>query len=127
MSKKRISKDNKERIQGLLLQVKSLCENQLENIFTLGNDIKIDSIVNYTYSPNADLVYVYINDNFSGHLLFRELKSLLTKKNGVDMKSIEKDVVNDMFIIELEFGNKKIIKENLQQEVAVRSIDDRHL
>lgn len=119
--------DAKKRIQSLLVQVKSVCENLLLNIFTIGNDVNTKSIINYTYSPSNDLVYIYITDHFSGSLLLQELKNTLRKDNGVDIKSIDNDIVGNMFIIELEFGNKKIIEENLQQDVGIKSIDNRYL
>ena len=58
--------DAKKRIQSLLVQVKGVCENLLLNIFTIGNDVNTKSIINYTYSPSNDLVYIYITDHFSG-------------------------------------------------------------
>ena len=119
--------DAKKRIQNLLVQIKDICENSLKNIFTIGNDINTNSIINYTYSPTTDIVYIYMKDHFSGQLLLTELKNILNHKNGVDMKSIGNDIVNNMFIIELEFGNKNVIKENLQQEADMKSIDNRYL
>lgn len=119
--------DAKVRIKHLLEQIKNICDNLLKNIFTIGNDVNTKSIISYTYSPNTDIIYIYIKDHYSGSLLLHELSTLLSKDNGVDMKSIDKDIVNDMFIIELEFGNKFIIADNLKQEVSIKSIDNRYL
>jgi hypothetical protein len=111
----------------LLIEVGGLSQSILDNLFTLGSDVDKKTIVSLTYSPTTDTIYIYCKDSFSGGLLYCELKKQLTQENGVDIKTITTDIVNSMYIIELEFGNKETIIKNLEQSVTTKSIDNRYL
>lgn len=111
----------KERIKSLLTQIKTLSENILKNLFTLGNEIHTTSVISYTYSPNTDIVYIYCNHDYSGQLLLKELKNFFLM-NKVQVKGINSDMVNKMFIIEIEFGDKDIISANNKVQADFKSI-----
>jgi len=119
--------ETKKRLETLLVQVKGVCESTLQNLFTLGKEVNTKSIISYTYSPQTDIVYVYCKDSISGNLLYRELQKIFSSENGIDTKSIKTDVVNNMFIIEIEFGDKNMIALNLKENAETKSIDNRYL
>ena len=122
-----MNKEIKERIQTLLSQIKLLSENILKNLFSLGSkDINTRTIVSYTYSPTNDIIYIYCKDSYSGSLLQKELTEWC-KLNEVPFKRIGSDQVNNMYIVELEFGNPDIIALNIEGKAKIKSIDNRYL
>lgn len=122
-----MQKENKDRIQRLLLNIREVSNNILTNLFTLGNDLNTKTIMSVAYSPLHDIVYVYCSDTYSGHLLLFELKRQF-KEGGVEIDNITSDTINNRFVIELEFKNKKQIALNkIEDKTDVETIDERYL
>lgn len=119
--------NKKERIQKFLTQIQDMCNNLLDNLYTLGNDVDKKCVKGLTYSPLKDIVYVYCSDEYSGSVLLFELKEQF-KDNQVDIKRISSDQVNGNLVIELEFESKAIIDLNKKEnKTEYKSIDNRHL
>ena len=110
-----------DRVQSLLMQIRDICNNILTNIYALGNDMDINVINSLIYSPN-DVVYIYCKYDYTAHLLFQNLIELLLNKNDIGLKSITKDIVLDIYIIELNFVNQSNIDLNKLENTKFLSI-----
>ena len=122
-----MQKENKDRVQRLLLDIQDVCNSILTNLFTLGTDLNTKTLMSVAYSPLTDIVYVYCRDSYSGHLLLFELTRQL-KEGGVEIENISSDTICNRFVIELEFKSKDQIALNkIEDKIDVETIDERHL
>ena len=121
-----------DRIQNFLQHIKLICDNILTNLFTLGNDLNTQTIMSVAYSPLNDIVYIYCADTDTGHILKQEIKRKFIE-GEVKIHKINTDIVNNRYIIELEFRHKEVIEQNINEgkkEINLLSkypIDNRHL
>mgnify|MGYP003661594093 CR=1 FL=1 len=122
-----MQKENKDRVQRLLLDIQDVCNSILTNLFTLGTDLNTKTLMSVAYSPLTDIVYVYCRDSYSGHLLLFELTRQL-KEGRVEIENISSDTICNRFVIELEFKSKDQIALNkIEDKIDVETIDERHL
>ena len=103
-----------DRIQNFLGQIKLVCDKILANLFTLGNDLNTQTIMSIAYSPLNDIVYIYCADTYTGHILKQEVKRKF-KEGEVKIYKINTDIVNNRYIIELEFRHKEVIEQNINE------------
>lgn len=81
------------------------------------SNITIAHLTTITYSSETDTIYIYFNDTNTGRLVKESLEVLFNKTND-DCKGITTDEVGATFIIELNYGEKNIIKYNMRNKLG---------
>tara|TARA_R110000744_G_scaffold114724_2_gene214652 strand:- start:292 stop:720 length:429 start_codon:yes stop_codon:yes gene_type:complete len=109
-------------VQGMILGIITHLGNKetLDN-FVGDDDIKsnitIAHLTTITYSSESDTIYIYFNDCKTGELVKDALEILFLETNEV-CKSITTDEVGATFIIELNYGEKEIIKYSMRNKLG---------
>ena len=123
-----MNKIQKDRIQTFLGHIKLICENILTNLFTLGNDLNTQTIMSIAYSPLHDIVYIYCADTYTGDILRREVIRKF-KEGEVKIHKINSDIVNNRYVLELEFRHREVIEQNINEgknDINLL-VDNRHI
>ena len=84
--------------------------------------VKYESIKNLVYSGNSDVLYIYIDDDFTSELVEKTLSQILNKDIEPCLKSISSDRINDMNVIELNYWENTIIATNVKQQIDTLTI-----
>ena len=109
-------------VQGMILGVISfLGHKETSDNFVGDDDIKsnitIAHLTTITYSSESDTIYIYFNDCKTGKLVKDALEILFEETNEV-CKGITTDEVGATFIIELNYGQKELIKYNMRNKLG---------
>ena len=79
--------------------------------------VKYESIKHLVYSGKADVLYIYVDDEFTSELIQKTLSQILNKDIEPCLKSISSDRINNMNVIELNYWEHTIINTNIKYNV----------
>ena len=110
-------------IEKTLLKIKDICLTVLLKHNPYNPQHIKDKIKQVAYSPNTDIVYIYVQGVDVAKVLMLRLKVMLEQNNLSSDMSIE--VVGDIGVIELEFCDEKMIahlkKCNLKDIITLKT------
>tara|TARA_Y100001937_G_C6863666_1_gene217457 strand:- start:75 stop:476 length:402 start_codon:yes stop_codon:yes gene_type:complete len=84
--------------------------------------VKYESIKHLVYSGKADVLYIYVDDEFTSELIQKTLSQILNKDIEPCLKSISSDRINNMNVIELNYWEHTIINTNIKQQIDTLTI-----
>ena len=85
-------------------------------------EIKGHAIKNLVYSGKTDVLYIYIDDDFTSNLMTKTLKNILSKDIEPCLNSITTDRINNINVIELNYMQNSIIDTNINQKIDTLTI-----
>ena len=103
-------------VQGMILGIITHLAHSQEN-----PKITIAHLTTLTYSSESDTIYIYFNNTITGELVKKTLEALF-KERLDDCKEITTDEVGDTFIIELNYGEKEVIKYNIRNNLGTQEL-----
>jgi len=80
-------------------------------------EIKCKSIKNLVYSGKTDVLYIYVDDEFTSYLIGETLKQILNKDIEPCLKSISHDRIQNINVIELNYKQNSIIELNHKEQI----------
>lgn len=91
------------------------CLNALQiecGLHTERQSVKLDSINKLVYSPESDVIYVYIDDLFTARLLMETLNQWLINSDPSYKGTTLDTSVEGIYAIELNYQDQEVIKYN---------------
>tara|TARA_R110002020_G_scaffold56171_7_gene155670 strand:- start:5145 stop:5531 length:387 start_codon:yes stop_codon:yes gene_type:complete len=110
-----------ERIQIYLAQVQGMILGIITHLAHIDPKITIGHLTTLTYSSESDTIYIYFNNAHTGELVKKTLEALF-KERLDNCKEITTDEVGSTFIIELNYGEKELIKYNIRKNLGTQKL-----